>query len=127
MPSNSRNKPKNVRAGQPRYVNPNKNVYNGAVPEVHNASTYTNWGCRCDECKAAWKVTVNEARLKRRERLLADPTLVEHGKTSTYENWMCRCEACCQAHSDRRWVALQRRRLRLQRMAELEGLEEDAS
>lgn len=41
-----------------------------------------------------------EMRHKRRERLLADPTLVNHGTLTAYYKWMCRCDACYLYNSD---------------------------
>lgn len=35
----------------------------------------------------------------RHKRLLADPTIVEHGRASTYCNWGCRCAECIVAMS----------------------------
>jgi hypothetical protein len=40
----------------------------------------------------------NAAKL-RRERLAADPTIVQHGTTNTYRNWGCRCAQCVQANT----------------------------
>jgi hypothetical protein len=60
-----------------------------------SGSAYANYGCRCDECKAA-----NAARVQRRarERTSEEPAPDSHGKDSTYKNWGCRCEACIEAH-----------------------------
>lgn len=91
-------------------LNARSTVANGAVPTVHNASTYTNWGCRCDECKASWAAMIRARRFVRRDLIKADPSLAEHGNHNTYVNWMCRCEACTQAHVDHRWVQQQRQR-----------------
>lgn len=58
-------------------------------------STYTNWGCRCDECTAAHTRDEAKARKARydwtREHGL--PAGVKHG-ASAYSNWGCRCTVC---------------------------------
>lgn len=35
-------------------------------PKVHNVHTYTNWGCRCADCKAALAAYTKERRAKRK-------------------------------------------------------------
>jgi hypothetical protein len=58
-------------------------------------SSYTNHGCRCEQCRAAW---AEYCRNRRQERSLPtdDP---RHGKDSTYQNYGCRCRQCSEAHA----------------------------
>lgn len=68
-------------------------------PITHGGSgtAYANYGCRCDECKAA-----NSERTKRRrlERYQETAPPGAHGKYSTYSNWGCRCEPCSLAGAE---------------------------
>lgn len=57
-----------------------------------SASTYSNWDCRCDACKAAWSAYVMAARPRRAARLTSGDD--RHGRYTTYCNWQCRCEPC---------------------------------
>ena len=59
-------------------------------------STYTNHGCRCDECKAANAIY---HRRRRRERSESDVAPREHGTEATYVNYRCRCDACREARN----------------------------
>lgn len=56
-----------------------------------SGNAYANYGCRCDQCKAA-----NAARVRRRSHERDASTLPPeaHGKYTTYTNWRCRCEKC---------------------------------
>lgn len=56
-------------------------------------STYTNKGCRCEECKeAAREYRRSKAGLpKKRGR---KPKPIEHGTSSGYFNGKCRCDEC---------------------------------
>lgn len=40
------------------------------------------------------KVRRRPAQESRRERLLADPSLVKHGTENAYKHWGCRCDPC---------------------------------
>lgn len=66
----------------------------------HNASTYTNKGCRCDECRKANTERMRAVRKDRyeRTRLFGLPDSVEHGR-SAYVNWGCRCDKCTASNS----------------------------
>jgi hypothetical protein len=77
----------------------------GGKPATHGGSghTYTNYGCRCDECRKA-----NARRYQRRKaerQVLVDtgqiPDTVEHGSAATYNNWGCRCRRCTDAHIEK--------------------------
>lgn len=63
-------------------------------PVTHGGSgnAYSNYGCRCDECKKANRDRVNRRRAERD----SNEALV-HGKATTYSNWRCRCEPCSEA------------------------------
>jgi hypothetical protein len=67
---------------------------------THGYSGYTNYRCRCPECREANRVHVAKRRTERRLLLAKDPTLAPHGMDSTYLNWGCRCSDCRSAHSD---------------------------
>lgn len=61
-------------------------------------STYTNKGCRCEDCKAAareYRQGLPKKPKKPRQR--KEP---EHGTYSRYTNHKCRCEACKAAGSE---------------------------
>lgn len=66
----------------------------------HGMSGYTNYGCRCDICRAAATAYRRKRTAERRLLLAADPTLVPHGRASTYGNWGCRCDPCRAAWRD---------------------------
>ena len=67
-----------------------------------SSSTYTNHGCRCDECRAAWAATIGGIKARRHAlRVEVDGRMVAahlphemHGKPGTYGNHGCRCEEC---------------------------------
>jgi len=77
------------------------------VSRTHGVvATYTNHGCRCDECRAAATTYV----AARRARRLADRTLnedgrlvaadsIEHGTRGGYVNHGCRCVPCTKANA----------------------------
>lgn len=73
-----------------------------------SGNAYANYGCRCDECKAA-----NTKRIRRRlhERDASTLPPEAHGKYTTYTNWRCRCEACVLAGSEKNAEAYRRRKL----------------
>jgi hypothetical protein len=60
-------------------------------------STYRNYGCRCDPCRAS----VEEIKAR---RMLVDGMLIapvpteQHGRESTYKNHYCRCALCKEAN-----------------------------
>jgi hypothetical protein len=70
---------------------------------THNA--YGNGRCRCDACRAAWKVYCRERR--RRHSGLGLPPYVAHGTHNAYTNYLCRCVSCRAANSayNRAWRA----------------------
>jgi len=63
----------------------------------HNASCYSNCGCRCPACKYANRLRMRAARERRKASPI--PGFVAHGKDTTYLNWGCRCIPCGAAHS----------------------------
>jgi 5-methylcytosine-specific restriction endonuclease McrA len=65
--------------------------------EHGNNSRYTNYGCRCDECKAAAaaRSKAYNARPKRK------PLEHEHGTNNAYANLGCRCDLCVADHAAR--------------------------
>lgn len=65
----------------------------------HGESSYANGLCRCKICCEANTQRARRERKVRQLRLIADPTLAEHGKKSTYTNWGCRCEECTEANN----------------------------
>lgn len=68
----------------------------------HGEWAYRVRKCRCDACKEAHRAKLLREVHRRTARLLADPTVAEHGRASTYRNWGCRCDACRVADSTRR-------------------------
>lgn len=68
----------------------------------HNASTYSNHGCRCAECRKAWAAQVKRRQAERCAlRVEVGGRLVavhlpedQHGRESTYGNHGCRCCPC---------------------------------
>jgi hypothetical protein len=63
-----------------------------SVDDHGSPSTYKNWGCRCDHCKAAHAAEQRRLRANRIAR--RDEATLPHGSPSTYFNWGCRCEDC---------------------------------
>lgn len=62
------------------------------------ASKYSNDGCRCQPCTAAW-AEYNRDRKRARRAFVQNnglPLTVEHGE-SAYFNWGCRCDRCAKA------------------------------
>lgn len=68
-----------------------------AEPTVHGVTCngYTNYGCRCDLCRAAWNAYCKKRRVERSKNIPADI----HGNASTYYNYMCRCADCRAANT----------------------------
>jgi hypothetical protein len=69
---------------------------------------YTNWMCRCDDCRKA----MTAAHLDWRQRVKERPIAPEmHGRANTYNNYGCRCAPCTTARTDyiREWRAARRR------------------
>ena len=79
------------------------------TPTVHNASTYSNHGCRCAECTAAHAAYQLRRRAERRALLEAGDVNPQHGSESTYVNYDCRCADCRAAHAARKRNWLQRK------------------
>ena len=71
-----------------------------AVVQHGLRSTYVNWKCRCDSCKAAHAALLKEKYADRVARLKADPSIREHGTVATYNGWGCRCAPCTQASNE---------------------------
>lgn len=71
----------------------------GGKPVKHGGSgtAYSNYGCRCPECKQA---NSERAKRRRKERVGEIPPETAHGKYSTYSNWGCRCDDCVKAGSE---------------------------
>ena len=61
----------------------------------HGLHAYSNLGCRCDECRTAWRNWCRDARQRRFEAITADDP--RHGKSWFYTNHGCRCEPCREA------------------------------
>ena len=59
------------------------------------ASTYTNYGCRCELCKEAIRLTAKKRRASRGATLAGDDP--RHGTLTGYNSWGCRCERCREA------------------------------
>ena len=80
------------------------------APEHGLATTYSNHGCRCPDCRAANTVYCADQRQRRRDsRVMIDgrltATQASKHNAATYTNWCCRCEVCTAA-----WAKIQRER-----------------
>lgn len=72
---------------------------------LHNASTYSNHRCRCDECRKSWTDYTKRRQSERHAlRIEIDGKLVaahlpeeQHGRENTYGNHGCRCRPCTDA------------------------------
>lgn len=80
------------------------------------ATSYGNYGCRCELCAAAWREAVKAKRAERRATRVLDAdgflvvtANVRHGVPSTYINWGCQCQPCRAAHAEEMaWYAARR-------------------
>lgn len=83
------------------------------IPErVHGTQNgYTNYGCRCSECRSAWAKSVEEAKERRASRPVPEHV---HGTSNGYGNYKCRCEPCTAAWTrDSTARAARRRKARM--------------
>lgn len=79
------------------------------APNAHthgSASTYSNWGCRCNPCTDAHRDFMQAKReMRMEERVEIDgrltaPRAPQHASASTYVNWACRCIPCLTAYRE---------------------------
>jgi len=68
-------------------------------PRHGTVNGYSNLGCRCDDCKSAWRVQTRQQREARRHKPIPDRV---HGTAGGYDNWFCRCDACRAANRAKR-------------------------
>lgn len=96
MPSNARVRT-DMLARRRRIVAANGGV---APIEVHNASTYANWGCHCPDCKADHAQKAAQRRESRIALTVANGGIapVATHNRSTYLNWGCTCQTCIAAN-----------------------------
>lgn len=69
-----------------------------SVDHGHGDHRTYNKGCRCGDCREAFRLYCVEARARWR----ADPSSADragHGKPSTYKNYGCRCASCTAANT----------------------------
>ncbi|WP_328436988.1 hypothetical protein OHA71_06705 [Streptomyces sp. NBC_00444] len=71
----------------------------GRPPVDHGHGDHRSYqkGCRCDDCREAFRLYA--AKLRAKWRL--DPSSADragHGKSTTYRNHACRCDACREAN-----------------------------
>ena len=59
----------------------------GQEPPVHNATGYTNYGCRCDTCRMAF------SKLNLAARAARELGRFRHGSADSYFHG-CRCRQC---------------------------------
>lgn len=86
----------------------------GTVEVEHGTlNAYTNYLCRCDECRAAQSRYAKAARDKRR-RSLATAENVPHGNMNTYVSWGCRCDPCRATNRERVRKQRERRKQKLE-------------
>lgn len=74
-----------------------KKLLSGRRPSEHGTnSTYTNWGCRCAECTAAFREWMRSRRDRNKTRAVPSDA---HGTDRGYVYYWCRCDACRSAHN----------------------------
>lgn len=63
---------------------------------------YTNYLCRCDDCRQAWNayIRARSEKIRRDWDGTVDPSL-KHGLESTYQSKGCRCKDCLDGHARR--------------------------
>lgn len=66
----------------------NSNIKHGGT-----GSSYDNYGCRCQDCKAA-HLARHRANKERWRAQPKDPDDPRHGTPSFYNNHGCRCDKC---------------------------------
>lgn len=64
------------------------------VPIIHGEARGYDKGCRCDECKAAYRERAREAKERRKSRPIPEHV---HGTWNGYANYDCRCSRCLAA------------------------------
>jgi hypothetical protein len=67
-------------------------------PRHGTANGYNNYGCRCDDCRAAWAVACT--RYRNRWRIIGGPDDPAHGTRNGYVYWHCRCDRCLAANRE---------------------------
>jgi hypothetical protein len=72
----------------------------GRPPVDHGHGDHRTYhkGCRCDDCREAFRLYAAELRAKWK----SDPAYADragHGKATTYRNHGCRCTECTAAHT----------------------------
>lgn len=72
-------------------------------------STYTNYGCRCDACKAARAEHMRDYRA--RLQATTQPSEIPHGAETAYVDYGCRCAVCRAANAAARRKYRARKRL----------------
>lgn len=61
---------------------------------------YSNYKCRCAQCREAWRVYVQEVLKPSRFIKQFDPDDERHGSLNLYNNYGCRCASCTRAKRD---------------------------
>lgn len=79
-----------------------------ALPH-RTVTAYTNWRCRCPDCRAAMAGYRQRLRQSYAE---APPADIPHGTIGGYDNYACRCEECRTASSERGAVNIRKARER---------------
>lgn len=59
------------------------------TPPKHDASSYSNWVCRCETCKASWRVLMVA---NRKARIKVGPPY--HGHPRGNQDYGCNCGPC---------------------------------
>jgi len=67
-------------------------------------STYTNWRCRCGDCRLAWAEYTSGRKSQREVEAVTAGTSGTHPakravNENTYTNWGCRCDGCTADHA----------------------------
>lgn len=88
--------------GRIDYTKSGKRIEHGTT------NAYSNHGCRCGECREAWRLYVTEknhrlGRSRPKEVVFAErAAAVKHGTATKYKNHGCRCDEC------REWARMAR-------------------
>jgi hypothetical protein len=70
------------------------------VGRPRSYTTY-NRGCRCDDCREAWRIKYHQMHAIRAAQSATGHPDGRPVSYTTYRNWGCRCEGCRAAHVEK--------------------------
>ena len=70
------------------------------MPTDLGITQYTDYGCRCEVCRAANAERHRQLRARRATHRPETNLALEHGTKSTYVNHGCQCESCVEAQRE---------------------------